>query len=125
MGHTFASVRLLNPHDQSKFLELRLLVDTGSTYTWVRRSRLEKLDVKPMTRWRFKTIEGGIIERDIGEVVIECLGERATRIVVFAEEGDGEVLGVDALEGLRLEVDPVTRQLRKIEALLALGLFNL
>ncbi|MCS7364934.1 MAG: hypothetical protein NDF54_05795 [archaeon GB-1867-035] len=120
MGHTFAIVRLINPNDLSKFLELKLLVDTGSTYTWIRRGRLEKLDVKPMTKWKFKTIEGRIIERDIGEVVIECLGERATRIVVFAEEGDSEVLGVDALEGLRLEVDPVTRQLRKIEALLAL-----
>jgi len=44
----------------------------------------------------------------------------ATRIVVFAESEDAEVLGVDALEGLRLEVDPVTKQLRKVEALLAL-----
>ena len=39
---------------------------------------------------------------------------------MFAEDEDDEVLGVDALEGLRLEVDPVTRQLRKIEVLLAL-----
>ncbi|MEM0024609.1 MAG: hypothetical protein QXF90_08080 [Thermofilaceae archaeon] len=44
----------------------------------------------------------------------------ATRIVVFAESEDAEVLGVDALEGLRLEVDPVTKQLGKVEALLAL-----
>jgi len=81
---------------------------------------LEELGIKPMARWKFRTIEGRIVERDIGEVVIECLGERATRIVVFAEDEDDEVLGVDALEGLRLEVDPVTRQLRKIEVLLAL-----
>ncbi|WP_225876105.1 hypothetical protein [Infirmifilum lucidum] len=47
------------------------------------------------------------------------MGEKATRVVVFAEEGDAEVLGVDALEGLRLEVDPVTRQLGKTGALLA------
>ena len=66
-----------------------------------------------MTRWRFRTIEGRVIEREIGEAVIECLGERATRIVVFAEETDSEVLGVDALEGLRLEIDPVTRQQEK------------
>ena len=32
----------------------------------------------------------------------------------------GKVLGVDALEGLGLEVDPVTKQLRKVEALLDL-----
>jgi len=72
-----------------------------------------------MVRWGSGTIDGRVVERDIGEVVVECLGERATRIVVFAGEGDAEVLGVDALEGLRLEVDPVTRQLRKVEALLA------
>ncbi len=73
-----------------------------------------------MTRWRFRTIDGKIVEREIGEAVIECLGERATRIIVFAEDDDAEVLGIDALEGLRLEIDPTTRQLKKVEALLAL-----
>ncbi len=123
MGHTVARVRLYNPHDMSKCLELELLVDTGSTYSWIKRSRLERLGIKPMTKWKFKTIEGRVIERDIGEAVIECLGERATTIVVFAEDAedkDAEVLGVYSLEGLRLEIDPVTKQLRKIEALLAL-----
>jgi len=43
-----------------------------------------------------------------------------TRIVAFAEEDAAEVLGVDALEGLRLEVDSITKRLRKIEALPAL-----
>jgi len=119
VGHTVARVRLYNPHDFSRFIDLELLVDTSSTYTWVRRRRLEGLGVKPMARWRSGTIDGRVVERDIGEVVVDCLGERATRVAVFAEEGDAEVLGVDALEGLRLEVDPVTRQLRKVEALLA------
>jgi len=119
MGHTVARVRLYNPYDFSRFIDLELPVDTGSTYTWVKRRRLEELGVRPTAKWRFRTIDGRAVERDIGEVVVECLGERATRIVVFAEEGDAEVLGVDALEGLRLEVDPVTKQLRKVEALLA------
>jgi len=48
------------------------------------------------------------------------MGEKATRIVVFAKEKDAEVLGVDALEGLGLEIDPITRQLRKSKAILAL-----
>ena len=120
MGHTIASVRLYNPRDQSKCLELELLVDTGSTYTWIKRGRLEKLGIKPMSRRRFRTIEGKIIERDVGEAVIECLGRKATTIVVFAEEKDYEVLGLHALEGLGLKVDPVTRQLRESEAILAL-----
>jgi len=104
----------------SKSLDLGLLVDISSTYTWIRRGRLEGLDIKPMTRWRFRTIEGRIIEREVGEAVVECPGERATTIVVFAEDRDAEVLGIYSLEGLRLEIDPVTRQLRKVKALLAL-----
>ena len=51
---------------------------------------------------------------------MEYGGERATRMVVFAEKGDANVLGVDALEGLGLEVDSTTKELRKSEALLAL-----
>lgn len=53
-------------------------------------------------------------------MIVECLGRRATTVVVFALERDSEVLGLHALEGLGLEVDPVTRQLREAEAILAL-----
>jgi len=42
------------------------------------------------------------------------------RTPLFAERGDAEALGVNALEGLSLEVDPITKQLRKAEKLLAL-----
>ncbi len=86
---------------------------------WVRCDRLRGLDIEPMDR-RFRTIEDRVIEREIGEAVIECLGRRATTIVVFAEESDNEVLGLHALESLGLEVDPVTRQLREAEAISAL-----
>jgi len=68
----------------------------------------------------FKTIEGKLIERETGEAPIECKGEKATTMIVFAEEGDVEVLGVYALEGLGLEVDSATKELRKSEAILAL-----
>ena len=118
MGHTSAVVRVSNPTN-GEYFDHELLVDTGSTYTWIWR-RVEGIGLKPFTKWRFRTIDNRIIIREIGEAVFECLEEKATRIVVFAEEGDAEVLDVDALDGLRLEVDPVTRQLRKVEALLAL-----
>jgi len=120
MGHTTAAVRICNPQDRAKCIETELIVDTGSTYTWIRRERLEMIGVKPAGLKRFRTIKGKTIEREVSEAVIECLGESATRIVVFAEKGDAEVIGVDTLEGLGLEVDPVTKQLRKAESLLAL-----
>jgi predicted aspartyl protease len=69
---------------------------------------------------KFRTIDNRTIERYVGEVVVECMGRKATTIVVFTEEKDNEVLGLHALEGLRLEVNPVTKQLREVEAVLAL-----
>jgi len=120
LGHTYAKVKLYSPTDPSKTLTLDLIVDTGSTYTWVKRAKLSELDLKPTGRRVFRTIEGRLVQREIGEAPIECKGEKATTILVFAEEGDVEVLGVYALEGLGLEVDPVTKELRKSEAILAL-----
>jgi len=104
----------------SRSEQIELLVDTGSTYMWVSSAVLERLNVETKTTRKFKTIDGRLLERKVGEVLIEYMSEKATRMVVFAEKGDAEVLGVDALEGLGLEVDPITKQLRKAEALLAL-----
>jgi len=120
MGYTVVKVRVYNPSDGSKSLDLELLVDAGSTYTWIRNDRLVRLNISPIGRRRFRTIEGRIIVREIGEAVVECMGRRATTIVVFAEKSDSEVLGLHALEGLGLEIDPITRQLKEVEAILAL-----
>jgi predicted aspartyl protease len=117
MELTITRVAVYNPRDMSRGADLKLIVDTGSAYTWIKRERLKRLGIKPTGRVRFRTIKGELIEREVGEAIIECMGEKATRIVVFAEKEDVEVLGVDALEGLGLEVDPITRQLRKTEAL--------
>jgi len=119
LGHTTAKVKL-HSLDMTRSEQIELLVDTGSTYTWVSSTVLGGLNIEAKTVRKFKTIDGRFLERKVGEVIIEYMGEKATRMVVFADEGDAEVLGVDALEGLGLEVDPITRQLRKVEALLAL-----
>ncbi|MCS7366136.1 MAG: hypothetical protein NDF54_11925 [archaeon GB-1867-035] len=119
MGHTTARVKIFNPQDTSKHIDLELLVDTDSTYTWIKKDKLRHINIKPKSKWKFKTIEGKIIERHISEAIIQCMGEKVTTIIVFGEEDDIEVLGVYTLEGLRLEVDPTTKQLKKIEALLA------
>jgi predicted aspartyl protease len=124
MGYVRARVRLCNPRDESMCDELELLVDTCSTYTWIKRGKLARLGVKGTGRRLFRTIGNRAIEREVGEAVVECLGRRATTIVVFAEERDNEVLGLHALEGLGFEVDPVTGKLRESESILALTTFK-
>jgi len=116
MGMTHADVNLVGTTGERN---LRLLVDTGSLLTWVSRDLLLAIGVEPSGRRRFKTIEGRELVRETGEAVLEVMGERATRLVVFGEAGDAEVLGADALEGLGLEVDPTTKSLRKTEVFIA------
>lgn len=99
--------------------DVELLVDTGSTFTWIPSETLQRIGVKPMWKRRFRTIEGREIERNVGEAILELLGERVTSIVVFAEKGDASVLGTYSLEGLGFEVDPITKQLKKVEVFIA------
>ena len=66
MGHTTALVRVCNPQDRARCLDLELIVDTGSTYTWIRRERLESIGVRPSGTRRFRTIEGRTVEREVG-----------------------------------------------------------
>jgi len=86
-GRTVAKVRAPNPRNESLSEELELLVDTGSTYTRIEREKLERLGVRSAGKRSFKTIGNGLIEREVGEAVIECLNRRATKVVVFAERG--------------------------------------
>jgi predicted aspartyl protease len=99
--------------------EVELLVDTGSIYTWIAETTLSLIGAKSLGVRNFRTVEGREIVRKVGETMLEFAGEKATRIVVFAEPGDAEVLGVDSLEGLGLEVDPTTKRLKKVQAFIA------
>jgi clan AA aspartic protease len=120
MGETRICVRFRALPTSPASQELNLLVDTGAAYSWLPRRFLEEIGVKPVRKGRFKTIKGEVIVRDVGHLFIEYEGEIAPTTVVFAEEGDESVLGLHALESLGLEVDPVTRQVRRSEALIAL-----
>lgn len=121
MGETRIKVYLKSKPDSLDKIMLETIVDTGSTYSWVSKKDLAKIGVKPLRKMKFKTIKGEIIEREVGYLFIEWNEELAPTIVVFAEENDQVVIGLHALESLGLEVDPITRQVRKSEALLALA----
>jgi len=118
MGHTFVDATVYSS-DLSASRKVRLLVDTGSTYTWMSRKLLAELSIAPRREKSFRTVDHGILRRQVGEVVIDYAGERVTTVVVFAEDEDEEVLGVYTLEGLAMEFDPVTNEVRKVEAVLA------
>jgi len=107
---THAKVVVKNP-ETGDFEGVVLLVDTGSIFTWVNRRTLERLGIKRRRLRTFRTIDGRLVERMVGVATIAYESYEGDVEVVFAEEGDAEVLGTTALESLGLEVDPVTASL--------------
>lgn len=97
------------------------MVDTGSTFTWIPASLATSLGVTPRQVIPFRLANGETEDRTVGEIEIEVLGRRATTIVIFGGEKTPGLLGVHALEGLLLEVDPVTRTLHPWPAAFAYG----
>ncbi|MBI2887630.1 MAG: hypothetical protein HYY02_10530 [Chloroflexi bacterium] len=95
-------------------------MDTGSLYTWVPRSLLQQLGVRPTATRRFVLANGEVIDRDVAWIVIRLNGETSPTICVFGDEGTEPLLGVVALEEYALAADPVNQRLIPMEKLPAL-----
>jgi len=118
MGYVKVAAKIYNPADRSKPIHLELLADTGAIYTAIPRSLLEKINVKPTSKRRFKLANGRVERYPTGEAYVEVAGEGATSIIGFLPEGSTPLLGVTTLELLGLQVDPTTGELKPLELLL-------
>jgi predicted aspartyl protease len=123
MGTFSAKVRVWNPERPGTVEELDLFVDTGAAYSWISRTRLERMGVTATRRMPFRTIEGRILDRDLAVVYVASEDRSVPDIVVMAESGEMEVVGAHSLEGLGLAADPVQKKLVPT-VMLALGSRN-
>ncbi len=110
MGTFTVEVRLANPARPEKTQELKLLVDTGSAYTWVPAPVLGDLGLSPTTTRRIRTIQGHIVERPATEALLTLDRQTLHTICLFGQAGDLEVLGAVTLEQFGLAVDPVQQR---------------
>ena len=84
----------------------KLLVDTGSEFTWIPAGTLEKIGVKPEKKdVAFQMANGQTITRDIGFAILRVNDSFTIDEVVFAQRGDLRLLGARTLEGMNLRVD--------------------
>jgi len=111
MGTFFVEVLIASPRHPEATQPLKLLVDTGSTYSWVAGTVLRALGIEPTERRRVLTIEGRATERPAAEVLMTLEGRTLHTICLFGESGDLEVLGAYTLEGFGLAADSVQRRL--------------
>jgi predicted aspartyl protease len=111
MGTFFAEVQLASPALPDRRETVKLLVDSGSMYTWVSAKLLRELGVQPTERRRLLTIKGRVTEREAAEVLITVEGRTLHTVCLFGNAGDLEVLGAYTLEGFGFGIDPVQRRL--------------
>jgi predicted aspartyl protease len=64
----------------------------------IKREFLEKLQIKPRGKRKFKTADGRLVERDVGAAEIKINGQSTYSTVIFGENSDAEVLGVTPLK---------------------------
>ena len=84
----------------------RLMVDTGSEFTWIEAAVLKRIGIEPVKKdLLIQMADGQFITRSVGFAILRVEQAFTTDEVVFAQEGDLQLLGCRALEGLNLKVD--------------------
>ena len=113
MGTFYVRCKIENFTDRTRSAVIpKLLVDTGSEYTWVPTATLEKLGIQREKKdVAFIMANGQQITRSIGFAIIRLDKFFTIDEVVFAEKGDLLLLGARTLEGLNLIVDAMRKKL--------------
>jgi predicted aspartyl protease len=121
MGTFAVGCKIENMVDRTRQVKLaRMLVDTGSEYTWAPATTLEKIGIaREKKDVEFVMANGQRITRSVGFAIIRVDKAFTVDEIVFAEKGDLLLLGARSLEGLSLTVDPRGKKLVAAGPLLA------
>ena len=113
MGTFSIRGRIENPVDRNRTVVVpKLLVDTGSEYTWVSERMLERIGIQREKKdVSFVLANGQQVTRSVGFAIIRLDKYFTIDEVVFAEPGDLQLLGARTLEGLNLTVEPGRKRL--------------
>src|SRR4051812_26963867 len=102
MGTFHDGCKLENHVDRTQSATVsRVLVDTGSEYTWIPTKVLEKIGVNREKKdLAFTMANGQTITRSVGFAILRVDKYFTIDEVVFGEPGDLTLLGARTLEGL-------------------------
>jgi predicted aspartyl protease len=104
----FASIRT----PQRYFPVPRMLVDSGSEYTWIPEEILREAGIRPEKKdLEFLMANGQTITRSIGFAIMRTGAFFTVDEVVFGQPGDLSLLGARTLEGFGARVDARLKRL--------------
>ena len=113
MGSFYTGCKVENHRDPKKVAVVpRLLVDTGSEYTWLPGDVLERIGVEPVKKdLQIQMANGQVVTRSVGYAILRVAHYETIDEVVFAQRGDLSLLGSRALEGMNVQVDARRKRL--------------
>jgi clan AA aspartic protease len=105
--------------DRRAWRPVRLLVDSGASYSVLPRKIWRAIGIKPKRTMTFTLADGTSVRRRVSECVVRLDGQEGHTPVVLGQTGDEALLGVVTLENLGLVLNPFDRTLRPMRAMLA------
>lgn len=113
MGTFYTKCKVENPVNRTRSVVVpKLLVDTGSEYSWFPERSLEKIGIQREKKdVPFVLANGQQVTRSVGFAIIRLDKFFTIDEVVYAEPGDLLLLGARTLEGLNLTIEPGRKRL--------------
>ena|SRR5438552_17288308 len=116
MGLTHVTTTVRGLAGRGKGFSAEFLVDTGAVNSLVPARALRKVGIKPEGKNIYELADGRPVELEYGFARIALMGEETVTPIIFGPEGSEPILGMLALEGLGISVDPRTRSLKRERA---------
>ena len=113
MGTFYVGCKVENHKDPKKVAVVtKLVVDTGSEFTWLPAVVLERIGVEPVKKdLQIQMANGQIVTRSVGYAILRVDKFETIDEVVFSQRGDLALLGSRALEGMNVHVDARRKRL--------------
>ena len=112
MGAIQVTVTIRNPADPERSWDGLFLVDTGSTDRVAPASAMRGIGLAPRGRRTYELADGRETV-DITPAEVEFMGEIVGATVGFGPDDVEPILGLTALESVGIEIDPVSRRLKR------------
>ncbi|AFM12151.1 retroviral-like aspartic protease family protein [Turneriella parva] len=113
MGLTFIEGKV--SHNRVS-VPLRLLVDSGATYTVLPQPVWKKLKLTPKREQSFILADGTVMKRSVSECLIVIPQGSCHTPVILGEKNDEALLGAVTLEELAVVLNPFERTLQPMQA---------
>jgi len=113
MGTFYVGCKVENHKDQRRAAVVpKLLVDTGSEFTWLPAEVLQRIGVEPVKKdLLIQMANGQLLTRSVGYAILRVDKYETIDEVVFGQKGDLSLLGSRAMEGMNVYVDARRKRL--------------